>query len=395
MTETWLVARAPTSNTAIQVGHGLVVWVDRRYDSHLTRSKGAREQMDHVNPMTFVRDALEASIYASPREYGLTLAELVEVGRAHGFKEGEIRDALRGRFQQERGRFTNESDIRLMATLTDEPGDPRSIDAIQLVFTEFEELAKEFGQARARIERDTLIQRGVDAGLSRSDMEIAVAVCIVGTMVKQGDHGVLEAVNILKWASPKTMRAQETLTRRPTDAVVYLETVREVVGRRSEGAIKFREPLDAFEPELDDLGFAEIRTWWAQTRAELRRASPVQSPTTVVVLAAALCEAALATCALAAQKRADPDALNGDAKSWRFHDLTKWARKSSVGIITDERLNNRCTDLNEHRQRVHAGRFLDRPEMAKLVDLKPEQARAARETLDLLLRAILDARHRS
>jgi hypothetical protein len=38
--------------------------------------------------------AIEASVYVSPREPGLTAAELYEVGRQVGLKDGEIGDAL-------------------------------------------------------------------------------------------------------------------------------------------------------------------------------------------------------------------------------------------------------------------------------------------------------------
>src|ERR1035437_127988 len=38
--------------------------------------------------------AIEASLYVAPRDFGLTFAELVEVGGRLGLKEGEITDAL-------------------------------------------------------------------------------------------------------------------------------------------------------------------------------------------------------------------------------------------------------------------------------------------------------------
>jgi hypothetical protein len=43
----------------------------------------------------FVHAALECSIYAAPRDFGLTFVELKEAGSRAGFKEGELGEAVR------------------------------------------------------------------------------------------------------------------------------------------------------------------------------------------------------------------------------------------------------------------------------------------------------------
>jgi hypothetical protein len=42
----------------------------------------------------FIAEALECSVFANPREPGLTFAEINEIGARAGFREGEIGDAF-------------------------------------------------------------------------------------------------------------------------------------------------------------------------------------------------------------------------------------------------------------------------------------------------------------
>lgn len=338
----------------------------------------------------FINHAIEATLYVTPRDPGLSLAELIEVGKAHDFRQGEIRDAVANWIPDDRERFKIEGSPGQLLTLSTSPEDPRKPGTIQFVFDEFRNLAREFGAKDARIERDILIRRCADAGHSEQDAEIAVAVCIASAMVRLLPNGVLEQCNILKYADPKQMRAADSLRRQTTPAATYLAAVRDVIARREGRLATAREPRDAFEGELDALGAGTLKTWWSQTRDELSRASPLTSPVTVLVLTSALAEGALAIYAKAVQAQDPAAAPQGSARGWGLSQLVKWARGKPLAL--DQRLADRADDLSKHRWRIHIGRYLDDPAEVPLTDMRPEDARAATETLDQLLRALMHAR---
>ena len=53
--------------------------------------------------LNFIHAALECSVYVAPRDFGLTLQELIESGHAAGFREGELGDAVRQDFPRHYG----------------------------------------------------------------------------------------------------------------------------------------------------------------------------------------------------------------------------------------------------------------------------------------------------
>ena len=172
-----------------------------------------------------------------------------------------------------------------------------------------------------------------------------------------------------------------------------LRTVEDVIARRSDGRPKYAEPLKAFGELLATKRNAQYRLWWDQTCGELRRADAVQMPTAALVLAAALTEGALALIAL--DVRATGESMMGkvfdqDPKNWKLTDLAGEARKGTRAIFSDPTLTDRCHQLNANRQRIHAGRFLSLKVLAPQVDIRPEEARYAKETLDQVVRSILD-----
>ena len=68
--------------------------------------------------------------------------------------------------------------------------------------------------------------------------------------------------------------------------------------------------------------------------------------------------------------------------------LIKDAKSGQDPIFNDD-LGRRAARLNDIRQRIHAGRFWpERPDSG--FDLRPEEARESKETLDRILRASLD-----
>ncbi len=51
--------------------------------------------MQNVNSVQgFIREAVECSVYLSPRDIGLTLAEVQEAAKQAGYRPGETQDAL-------------------------------------------------------------------------------------------------------------------------------------------------------------------------------------------------------------------------------------------------------------------------------------------------------------
>jgi hypothetical protein len=113
----------------------------------------------------------------------------------------------------------------------------------------------------------------------------------------------------------------------------------------------------------------------------------------VTVLAAALGEAALSFVVRRAQAAGLMKSIDlSKPRGWRFVDLIKGAKSGdpNVGALLDERSAQRCLDLNDARQRIHAGFLIDTAPAGPIPDLKPEQARDAVQTADLLVRKVVE-----
>ena len=151
--------------------------------------------------------------------------------------------------------------------------------------------------------------------------------------------------------------------------------------------------MDAFAEQLNKLNYAPFRLWWTQIVAELRRADVHSSPVSVSVLAAALVEAALTfvvkhahALGLGVFRSSDFDR---DPRTWKIDDLVASAASGSGSAILDSQTKNRAEALIRIRQRIHAGRMLsDFP--AGVPDLRPEEARDAKTTAELVVRSVLD-----
>lgn len=336
----------------------------------------------------FVRDVIKASIFAEPKEPGLSPPEVHELGRQFGFGKGELDDALgpwMKKFWSER--LLPDAGIRLYSDLSGHQDDPRDLKAIQLVFDEFEQTKRELGRDRAHIDRRVLEERLLRKGFSEHIAQSTVTFLVLSAMLRERDDGVLEGVNILKHACPN-VEFGEGRTRKAPAFARYVGAVRQVTSRRGVSP-SASEPEAAFEASLEKLGASELRTWWRVTHGELRGADSNASPMSFAVLSASMVECAL-TVVAEHVKRTDPSAaLKGD--KWSLDQLNKWARKTTWGrAIFDDELGRLCTRLNEHRQRIHPGRFLGRSDAPQLADIRPEEGRECRATLQRCLRAVLD-----
>jgi hypothetical protein len=172
--------------------------------------------------------------------------------------------------------------------------------------------------------------------------------------------------------------------------------VQDVIARRTEGRPAHAEPLDAFAEQLGSLGYSTYRLWWTQTVRELRQLQPEGAPVATCVLAAALVEGCLTFVVrhareqdLAVFRRSE---FERDPRSWKIDDLVASAASGGDGAILNAQARARADHLVRTRQRIHAGRMLtDFP--AGPPDLRPEEARDAKATADLVVRAVLEWLH--
>lgn len=347
---------------------------------------------------------LLCSIFCAPDDPGLSWDELLQVGTRLGLQQGELSDAM-GTFDSvsAAGRFLPPKlrvDIDLLWWT--QPDDLRSLDCFDFVYREFIQAARAIGKGRTRIPMETLIARAQAEALDEHGVRVAIGALTLGQKLKN-DDGILIPLRFEEFREdrlPSTMLRQNTTNgwssttpKWSEDFLSILEVTRDVIERRQEGRPKWSEPIDEFGAKLETLGHGEYRIWWRQMAAELRHLNPAETPTAAVVLAAALAEASLVFVCQVARSRGlalvSDNVFEKGPKEWSFDGLTKGAKRSTNPIFNDE-TGRRAERLNRLRQRIHAGRFLASQATGSALDLRPEEARESRESLDTILRAILD-----
>lgn len=345
--------------------------------------------------------ALEASVYVSPAEHGLTIAELYEVGKRLGFGEGEIGDALPRVLQQGFGGRNDRMQLDDMhwhmagfLGIREEP-DLRDERAFDFVIGQLNELAKQLGIRRAQLDRQIIVERALANSISRHDVELALALLsLSGQLVEQdgvvrfkhqqqGEHQ-LPSVGRRQSAGPAHPKPLRTRA---------MSHVKDVIARRTDNRAQHAEPLDEFGAQLQRMGFGHFGLWWHQTVAELRRSDPAASPLSVLVLSAALVEGVLTLAAAYARDRNLPDfatnELASDPKSWALEKLLKAAAHGNA--VLDAQTKNRADGLILTRQRIHAGRLLSsQPKGVQIPDFRPEEARDAKAVAEQVVRFVID-----
>jgi hypothetical protein len=346
----------------------------------------------------FFLAALEHTYYLAPTDLGLTTDELIEAGKRHGFREGEMTDVLRVlsyRAPFSDGRFHPKADIGSPVGTFFFPMNPdyRPFPALDFVCAEFSELAREVGQAKARWGRGVLVERGVTKGLERQTLETAVSILLGSGYIGQEQGGTL-ALHSPAARVPSKELASGPRCQLSVDTVrrdLY-PTIRDIIARRDDGRLPAIEPLDAFADLLEPLGYGPFRLWWKQTVDELRRSDENHNSVAVCVLAAAVVEGALIFIVRYARRLGAfaSDNFDGPPQKWKLEKLVNSAASSGGnGAIFDPPLRARVEELISNRQRIHAGRMLD--DYPKGVpDLKPEEARDAKRTADLAVRRIAE-----
>ena len=349
---------------------------------------------------TLLQAALECSVFAAPLEPGLTFDELKEVAKQAGYLDGEVNDAV----IRVAHTYADDSHNLLPSQQTilfwkmfwpkEEP-DYRNLRAFDFVFSEFNQALRELGAGGAKLERSVLVQRAVDSGLSRNDVEVAITMLIMAEHLVKDRDGLIRLKHGMEYNPLPTEQQKQPShgTRRRADRDRAMPIVKDVVERRSDGRPQHAEPLDAFAEALERLGYGVFRTWWLQIVGELRRGGMTQSPVSVTVLSASLVEGVLTFVVRHAQSISSATqaskTFTGDPRTWKIDDLVNSAAAGSDAAILNPALKSRADALIGHRQRIHAGRMLSLFPKG-VADLRPEEARGARQTAEEVVRAVLD-----
>ena len=350
-----------------------------------------------------LQSAIEASVYVEPAEPGLTIAEICEIGKRLGFRDGEITDALRNVVTPHFG----EPDRRLLLAdhfwqmsghfLIEDDPEWRNLLAFDFVVEQLNDRVKDVGAARASLNRRILVARAQSRALSAHDVEYATTILVLSGQLLQNDNGEL------RFAGQTAERPLPSVTAHMPGAIRrrfsrpartrVLPHVRDVIQRRTDGRPKNIDPFPAFAEHLGALGYGHFRLWWSQTVAELGCTDTSTSPLSALVLAAALVEGALTFVVKHAQ------ALNlgvfgstdfkKDPKTWRIDDLVESAARGGESAILDTPTKNRAQVLIQTRQRIHAGRMLSEYPSG-VSDLRPEEARDAKAVAEQVVRRVVD-----
>jgi hypothetical protein len=349
-----------------------------------------------MTPQEFVRAALECSIYFRPADPGLTEEEVREVARQTGRKLGEIGDALAG-FAVRMGNPRLEPTTECIPRDFNFRPDPdfRNPMAFDFVDLRLRENLAEAGVRGAGLTRETLGAHAAIAGIPERDVQVAITMGLLvehllekpGGLIGFGQGG---ADHILATEQIRQNLGQEFRKRKLGRTEVH-EAVRDVIERRTDTRALYANALDAFSEKLGELGHTRFRVWWAQTCSEFNLATP-QMPTITCVLAAALAEGALAFVvgrARALNLATMNSTVFGDSPTrWTFDKLLDSATRGGPDAIFDAKLRDRAERLNTVRQRIHAGRLMAQD--GPVPDTCPEEATEARETVQAILRQILD-----
>lgn len=353
----------------------------------------------------FLLTALEASVYLAPLEPGLTAEELREVGRPLGFESGEISDGLRHHAVYPRypdGTFhTTDLLAHRLLDFEERDPDPRNVPAFDFVRGHLQQLARKVGKDKAKLTREALVAAGVAQGLDRHALEVAVTCSLISGTLAEGDDGAISNTGPnCRYDLASAIRESHRQARFPVTKREFLRKllplVQDVLSRRTDGRPKSAEPLVAFEKLLPSLGHAYFTDWWKLNVKEFQLADAELQPTTVTVLAAALCEGALTFIVNHAEKTglAMPGLPPTDPQQWKFDKLIEAAKRGPHPIFTGDKgdafIAERALQLNFLRQRIHAGRIIKERTKIPRPDIRPEEARAAKETVDQVLRKILD-----
>jgi hypothetical protein len=348
----------------------------------------------------FLLAAIECSVFLDPSDPGLTYDEILEVGQKTEYQAGEIGDAIHHALTA--GEITQGSKFLLDDRLTgswqflfkEEP-DFRNFDAFDFVVAELNARGRALGADRAFLERSLVVERANQKGISGHDIQLAITYQLMAGMLTEKD-GILRfphnqgTRSLLP--SEQLRSSPHPVMKRPLRARAH-PIVKDVIERRTDRRPKHVEAFDAFAEELNRLGYGPFRLWWKQLVAELRYGDAHFAPVSVLVLAAALVEGALTFVVAHARTNHlgvfQSKDFDGEPRTWKIDRLVASACSGSDFAILDPQIRGRTEMLLESRQRIHAGRMLEQFP-AGPPDIRPEEARDAKTTADLVVRRVLD-----
>jgi hypothetical protein len=342
--------------------------------------------------------ALECSFYVSPKNPGLTYDELLAFGDRFGLKAGEISDAM----PQVTAMYVGQRQIlpdpnRVLTWIAPhivETPDYTNAAAFDFWSSSLHESARANGVARARVDRDTTIERAAASGIARHDMEVALAIRSFLKHVIDKDGVVSLGTGQAALPLISDQRRSRGVTARPSEGrqEAYL-AVKDIIDRRTDGRAAHVEAVDAFAETLDGLGYGNFKLWWKQLASQLRQTDPETTPVAFLVLAAALVEGALTFVVRRGRQLGvgvfGSNSFEENPHKWKLDDLINGAAAGQADAILDHRERLRVEGLGKARQRIHAGRMLSEFPQG-VPDLKPEEARDAKTTLDMVVRRILE-----
>src|SRR5216683_6000438 len=143
--------------------------------------------------ITFLKAALECSVFLDPTDPGLSYEEILEIGRRVGWQPGEIGDALQYTTTQFFGSKRMLPDRNTLASwvfLSHEDPEYRNFDAFDFVVSELNARARADGAANARLERSLVVERAIAKGIPQRDIEVAITYQVMVNMLTEKD-GVL------------------------------------------------------------------------------------------------------------------------------------------------------------------------------------------------------------
>jgi hypothetical protein len=347
-----------------------------------------------------IQAALEASIFQSPRNPGLTLDEIQEVLKRLDFKEGEIKDTIAdlwrlGRIEQiSDGKYRLDPNLMLLPmmwgiSVENYPAKPEALD-FPIVY--LRGLQREVGRGNAKISRSDLVAAGSAQGNDPLDMEIAVTLLEYSRILQINS----EIVELAPGTENRPLYSQilkntGSPRRHPTFERV-LPFVSDTIRRREDGRLPSAEPLVSFDSVLEKIGHKNFGVWWHSLWGELNTINPLSHPKSYLLLSAGVCEAMLALVVALAREKGLSMAkkLDDDPKNWKLINLIEAASSGPRPIVADP-LRAGLLSLNLSRQHIHAGAVLSQyRERGVVPDVKQEDARFAKEYTDRLGRRILE-----
>jgi hypothetical protein len=288
----------------------------------------------------------------------------------------------------------NEAHIHLLGTIPIAKNpEYRNIDAFDFVYSQLNHIVRAQGIRNAQLDRKVLVGLAIAQNIPERDVEAAVTIMVMCSYLKEDDNQLRPPGS--GWNHQQLPSQQLGRMNVPHSAgrERAYSLVRDMIQRRTDGRPPHAEPFDAFAEALHRLGYGQFRLWWTQIVTELQHSNPGSSPTSVLVLAAALVEGTLAFVVKYARHLNlgvfQSTDFDRDPRTWKIDDLVNSAARGGDTTILDDRTRARALNLIATRQRIHAGRMLsDFPR--GVPDLRPEEPRDAIATAEQVVRCVLD-----